>query len=40
MVFKDGSGQTIVDHRNLEQIRKDARMLGSFLQVPLWDAVG
>ena len=40
MVFKDGRRQTIVDHRNLEQIRKDARMLGSFLQVPLWDAVG
>ena len=39
MVFKDGSRQNIVRYPYLARIRKDARTLGSFLQVPLWDAV-
>jgi hypothetical protein len=39
LVLEDGKRVNVIDHGNLDQIRKDARTLSGFLQKPLWDAV-
>ena len=39
LVCHDGSRLNVVDHGSLRQIRDDAAVLASFLQVPVWDAI-
>lgn len=38
LVLKDGRRMNVVDHGNRKQLQEDARMLGVFLGVPVWDA--
>lgn len=37
LVLVDGSRVTVVDHRGIAQLRRDAAVLAGFLGVPLWD---
>jgi len=39
-VEADGSRLNLVDHSNQAVIREDARALGAFLDMPVWDASG
>lgn len=39
LVLKDGSRVNVVDHGNLNSLRKDAKHLSSFLGKPVWDAL-
>jgi hypothetical protein len=38
LVLKDGTRLNVVDHGNINSLRKDARQLADFLGKPLWDA--
>jgi len=38
LVTSDGQRHNVVDHGDLEGLRKDAESLCDFLQIPLWDA--
>jgi hypothetical protein len=38
LVIEEGKRVNVVDHGNLEQIRKDAGTLSRFLGCPVWDA--
>jgi len=40
LVEADGNRLNLVDHSNQAVIREDARALGAFLDVPVWDASG
>jgi hypothetical protein len=37
LVLKDGSRINVVDHGDLARIQQDARQLGQFLDVPIWE---
>lgn len=39
LVLDDGQRLNVVDHGTLSRIRKDAKELAEFLNVPLWDAI-
>ncbi len=39
LVLKDGKRINVIDHRNLNAVRKNACTLSEFLKVPIWDAV-
>ena len=38
LVLKDGTRVNLLDHRDIDLIRKDAADLGGFLGKPVWDA--
>jgi hypothetical protein len=38
LVLKDNSRFNLIDHGNIQQIRKDAEVLSAFLGKPIWDA--
>ncbi len=40
LVRKDGRRINVVDHGSREKLREDAKRLGEFLGVPIWDAAG
>jgi hypothetical protein len=40
LVLGDGSRVNVVDHGNLERLRRDAQTLSQFLGKPIWDAIG
>jgi hypothetical protein len=37
LVLRDGCRINVVDHANIYRIQQDARQLGEFLDVPVWD---
>jgi hypothetical protein len=39
LVLNDGQRLNVVDHGTLSRIRKDAKKLAEFLDVPLWDGI-
>ncbi len=39
LVTNDGGRFNVVDHGELELIRKDSKALGEFLHVPVWDSI-
>lgn len=38
LVLDDGARLNVVDHGNLDDLRRDARTLASFIDKPVWDA--
>ncbi|MBS3735402.1 MAG: hypothetical protein KGY99_10845 [Phycisphaerae bacterium] len=39
LVLHDGSRLNVTDHSKLHKLRKDAKALAAFLDVPVWDAI-
>lgn len=39
LVLKDSSRIYVVGHRDIKQIRRDAKLLSSFIDVPIWESV-
>ena len=39
LVLKNADRINVIDHGNLEKIRRDAQTLSAFLDVPVWDAI-
>jgi len=40
LVLDDGARMNVIDHADLEQMRRDAEVLAAFLGRPVWDATG
>ena len=37
LVFRDGTRKHVIDHGDIESIRKDSEILSKFLNRPVWD---
>lgn len=39
LVLKDGSRLNVIDHGNVDEVQRDAKILSDFLDKPVWDAI-
>lgn len=40
LVLKDGSRHNVIDHGNIDELRRDAATLSKFMNKPVWDLTG